>query len=101
LHQFPRQPFGGKVHIFGYISDGHGSILVQVKRVHAVIIFGHLAGSEAEPAGSDTKENYVTAYFYDCLVVGVQSVRRTVGSDLGGEGRPEFGVKILRYGIHL
>src|SRR5260370_22778499 len=73
LHHLPRQPFGGKVHLFGDTVQFNRSIFLHVKGgMVSFTVFERLM-REAKPAAGDTEGNLVCADLHHCMMPAVKS----------------------------
>src|SRR5258708_37728351 len=90
LHHLPRQPFGGKVHLFGDTIQFNRSIFLHVEGESvSFTVLKHLVG-EAKPSASDTESNFFCADLYDCVMPAVKSVGGGVGAKQRCPGGPKF-----------
>src|SRR5258705_5176757 len=90
LHHLPRQPFGGKVHLFGDTVQFNRSILLHVEgKAVSFTVFKRLV-REAKPAAGDTKRHLVCADFDDCMMPAVKSVGGCVRAKQRCPGGPKF-----------
>ena len=80
LHHLPRQPFGGKVHLFGDTVQFNRSIFFE--RESGTMSFTVLKRlmREAKPTACDTKGDLVCADFDYCVMPAVKSVGGGVGA---------------------
>src|SRR6266851_420141 len=93
LHHLPRQPFGGKVHLFGDTVQFNRSIFFHVEGVTMSFTVLKRLVREAKPAASDTEGNLVCADFYDCMMPAVKSVGCGVRAKQRCPGSPKLGVE--------
>jgi hypothetical protein len=90
LHHLPRQPFGGKVHLFGDTVQFNSSVFLEAEAgLIAFTILKRLM-REAKPAVGDPQDNLVCADFDYCVMPAVKSVGRGVRAEQGGPGGPKF-----------
>src|ERR1700732_5213151 len=74
LHHLPRQPFGGKVHLFGDTIQFNRSVFLHVEGgTVSITILQHLV-REAKPSAGDTERNFVCTDFYYCMMPAVESM---------------------------
>src|SRR5271156_4004044 len=78
LHHLPRQPFSGKVHLFGDAIQFNRSIYFHVEGRSASITKLKRFVGKAKPAAGDPKRNLLCADFDHCMMPAVQSVGRGV-----------------------
>src|SRR6266849_2334834 len=98
LHHLPRQPFGGKVHLFGDTVQFNRSIFLHVEGgTMSFTVFQRLV-REAKPAAAHAESNFVCADFDDCMMPAVKSMGRSVGAKQRCPGGPKFGADIS---VHL
>src|SRR5487761_392386 len=91
LHHLPRQPLGGKVHLFGDTVHFNRSIFLKAENgLIIVAILNHLV-REAKPAASDTEGNFFCSDFNYSVVLTVESVGGGVGAKQRCPGGPKFG----------
>src|ERR1700744_2027094 len=81
LHHLPRQPFGGKVHLFGDTIQFNRSIFLHLEGGTTTVTQFHHLVRKAKPAACHTKCNLFRTHFNNCLMRAVQSG--------GGGGRAE------------
>jgi hypothetical protein len=68
LHHLPRQPFGGKVHLFGDAIQFNRSIFLHVEsRAASITKFQRFVG-KAKPAAGDPERNLFCADFDNCVM---------------------------------
>src|ERR1700738_5001117 len=80
LHHLPRQPLGGKVHLFGDTVQFNRSIFLHVEGgTMSFPVFERLV-REAKPAAGHTKRDFVCTDLDNCMVPPVKSVSRGVGA---------------------
>src|ERR1700755_3524770 len=93
LHHLPRQPLGGKVHLFGDTVQFNRSIFLHVEGgTMSFTVFQRLV-REAKPSAGDTECNLVCADLDDCVMPAVESVGGCVRTEQGSPGGPKFGVE--------
>jgi len=74
LHHLPRQPFGGKVHLFSSSVQFNSSVFLEAEvGLIAFTILKRLV-REAKPAVSNPQGNLVCADFHYCMMPAVKSV---------------------------
>src|SRR5260370_41924580 len=74
LHHLPRQPFGGKVHLFGDTVQFNRSIFLHVEGGMVSFTVLKRLVREAKPSPSDTEGDLVCADLADCMMPSVKSV---------------------------
>ena len=78
LHHLPRQPFGGKVHLFGDTVQFNRSIFLHVEGgMESFTVLKRLV-REAKPSAGNTKRDLVCADLDDCMMSAVKSVGGSV-----------------------
>src|SRR5271170_4028502 len=74
LHHLPRQPFGGKVHLFGDAIQFNRSIFFHVEtRAVSITKFQCFVG-KAKPVTGNPKRNLLCANFNHCMMPTIQSM---------------------------
>jgi hypothetical protein len=81
LHHLPRQPFGGKVHLFGDTVQFNRSIFLHLERGTTTVTQFHHLVREAKPSACHTKCNLFSSNFDYCVMRAIHSV--------GGGVRPK------------
>jgi hypothetical protein len=90
LHHLPRQPFGGKVHLFGDAIQFNRSIFFHVEgRTGSITQFKRFVG-KAKPAARNSKRNLLCTDFYHCVIPAIQSVGRGVRAKQRSPRGPKF-----------
>src|SRR5271155_4690933 len=74
LHHLPRQPFGGKVHLFGDTVQFNRSVFFHVEGEPVSFTVLKRLMREAKPSAGDTEGNLICADLNDCMVPAVKSV---------------------------
>jgi hypothetical protein len=90
LHHLPRQPFGGKVHLFGDTIYFNRSVFLHAEGGLIPITVMKQFVREAKPVASNTKRNLVPADFDNCVMPAVESVGSSVGAKQRCPGGPKF-----------
>jgi len=90
VHHLPRQPFGGKVHLFGNAIQFNRSIFFHVEGGAASITSFHTLVRKAKPVAGNAKRNLVCSYFNDCMMLAVQSVGSGVRTKQRSPRGPKF-----------
>src|SRR5712664_333054 len=98
LHHLPRQPFGGKVHLFGDTVQFNRSVFLHVEGEAVSFTVLKRLVREAKPSASDTKSNLVCADLDHCMMPAVKSVGCGVRAKQRCPGGPKFGVESRVYG---
>src|SRR6266702_42055 len=94
LHHLPRQPFGGKVHLFGDTVQFNRSIFLHAEGgTVSFTVFQRLV-RKAKPAAAYAESNFICTDLYDCMMPTVESVGRSIGTKQRCPGGPKFGVEI-------
>jgi hypothetical protein len=78
LHHLPRQPFSGKVHLFGDAIQFNRSIFFHVEGGSASIAKLKRFVRKAKPAARNPKRNLLCADFDNCMMPATQSMGRSV-----------------------
>ncbi|HEX3374919.1 MAG TPA: hypothetical protein VHS13_11975, partial [Edaphobacter sp.] len=91
LHHLPRQPFGGKVHLFGDTVQFNRSIFLHVEGEMASFTILKRFVREANPAARNPQRNLICADLYDCMMPAVKSVGRGVRAKQRCPRGPKFG----------
>src|SRR5580693_8861904 len=91
LHHLPRQPFGGKVHLFGDTVQFNRSIFFHVEGGMAPFTILKRLVRKAKPAAAYAEGNFVCADLDHCMMPAVKSVGRSVGAKQRCPGGPKFG----------
>src|SRR5580704_17186113 len=90
LHHLPRQPFGGKVHLFGDTVQFNRSIFFHAEGgTESFTVLKRLV-REAKPAAGDTEGDLVCADLDDCMMPAVKSVGGGVRAKQRCPGGPKF-----------
>src|SRR5258708_6786339 len=90
LHHLPRQPFGGKVHLFGDTVQFNRSIFLHIEGgTMSFTVFERLV-REAKPAAAHAESNFICTDLYDCMMPAVESVGRSVRPKQRCPGGPKF-----------
>src|SRR6266576_3707563 len=74
LHHLPRQPFGGKVHLFGDTVQFNRSIFLHVEGGTVSFTVLKRLMREAKPTAADAESNFICADLDDCMMPAVESV---------------------------
>jgi hypothetical protein len=74
LHHLPRQPFGGKVHLFGDTVQFNRSIFLHAEGGAVSFTVLKRLVREAKPTAGDTEGNLVCADLDDCMMPAIKSV---------------------------
>src|SRR5580698_173515 len=90
LHHLPRQPFGGKVHLFGNTIYFNLSVFLKDEGGLIPITILKRFMREAKPTASDTEGNFVCTDFNDCVMPAVESMGSSVGAKQRCPGGPKF-----------
>jgi hypothetical protein len=94
LHHLPRQPFGGKVHLFGDTVKFNRSIFLQAENgVSSITILKRLM-RKPEPSAGYAEGNLVCTDLDDCVVPAVKSMGCGVGAKQRCPGGPKFTMKL-------
>src|SRR5271163_2316536 len=93
LHHLPRQPLGGKVHLFGDTVQFNRSIFLHIEGGTTTVTQFHHLVREAKPAACDTKCNLFSPNFDYCVVRAFHSVGGGVRTKQRSPGGPKLGVK--------
>src|ERR1700738_4470641 len=80
LHHLPRQPFGGKVHLFGDTVQFNRSVFFHAEGGTVFFTVLKRLVREAKPAAGDTERNLVCADLDDCMMPAVKSVGGSIGA---------------------
>src|SRR6266851_3916081 len=80
LHHLPRQPFGGKVHLFGDTVQFNRSIFFHVEGGTVSFTVVKRLVREAKPAARDTEGDLVCADLHNCMMPAVKSMGCSVGA---------------------
>ena len=80
LHHLPRQPFGGKVHLFGDAIQFNRSVFFHLEGESVSFTVLKRLMREAKPTACDTKGDLVCADFDYCVMPAVKSVGGGVGA---------------------
>src|ERR1700730_7576702 len=94
LHHLPRQPFGGKVHLFGDTVQFNRSIFLHVEGGMASFTILKRLVRKANPAAAYAESNFICADLDDCMVPAVKSMGSGVRAKQRCPGSPKFGVKL-------
>src|SRR5260370_18077705 len=78
LHHLPRQPFGGKVHLFGDTVQFNRSIFLHAEGGAVSFTVLKRLVREAKPTAGDTEGDLVFSDLADCLMPAVESVASRV-----------------------
>src|SRR6266446_166239 len=104
LHHLPRQPFGGKVHLFGDTVQFNRSIFLHAEGGAVSFTVLKRLVREAKPAAGDTKRDLVCADLDDCMMPAVKSVCGCVRAKhlcpVGPKFCSEAGIHCCLGGIH-
>src|SRR5260370_42365231 len=68
LHHLPRQPFGGKVHLFGATVQFNRSIFFHTEGGAVSFTVLKRLVREAKPAAGATERNFICADLDDCMM---------------------------------
>ena len=90
LHHLPRQPFGGKVHLFGDTVQFNRSIFLHLEGGTTTVTQFHHLVREAKPAACHTKCNLFSPNFDDCVMRAVDSVGSRVRAKQRCPRGPKF-----------
>jgi hypothetical protein len=93
LHHLPRQPFGGKVHLFGDTVQFNRSIFFQTKAGAVSFAAFKRLVREAKPSTAYAKRNFVCADFDDCMMPAVKSVGCSIRAKQRCPGGPKLDVE--------
>src|SRR5580698_2957686 len=74
LHHLPRQPFGGKVHLFGDAIQFNRSVFFHVESGAASITQLQRFVGKAKPAAGDPERNLVCTDLDNCMMPAIQSM---------------------------
>src|ERR1700692_4865329 len=104
LHHLPRQPFGGKVHLFGDTVQFNRSIFLHVEGEAVSFTVLKRLMREAKPAAAYAKSNLICADLDDCMMPAIQSVGCGVRAKQRCPGGPKFcseaGIHRCLRGVH-
>src|SRR3982074_1178582 len=78
LHHLPRQPFGGKVHLFGDTVQFNRSIFLHVEGEAVSFTVLKRLVREAKPSAADAESYFICTDFHDCVMPAVKSMGRGV-----------------------
>src|ERR1700723_1578275 len=90
LHHLPRQPFGGKVHLFGDTVQFNRSIFLHLEGGTTTVTHFHHLVRKAKPAACHTKCNLISPNFDDCVMLAVQSMGSRVRAKQRSPRGPKF-----------
>ena len=80
LHHLPRQPFGGKVHLFGVTVQFNRSIFLHAEGEAVTFTVFQRLVREAKPSACYAESNFICTDLYDCMMPAVKSVGGGVGA---------------------
>src|SRR5260370_18418667 len=78
LHHLPRQPFGGKVHLFGDTVQFNRSIFFHAEGGAVSFTVLKRLVREANPSACNTEGDFVCPDLDDCVMTAVTSLRGSV-----------------------
>ena len=97
LHHLPRQPFGGKVHLFGGTVQFNRSIFLKAEAgLIAFTVLKRLV-RETKPAAGDTQRNLFRTDFDYCVMPAVKSMGGGIRAKQRCPGGPKLSSEA---GIH-
>src|ERR1700722_5633408 len=90
LHHLPRQPLGGKVHLFGDTVQFDRSIFLHVEGGTTTVTKLHRLVREPKPAAGHTKCNLFSSHFNYCMMRAVHSVGGRIRTKQRSPRGPKF-----------